>query len=82
MKNSKIILIDELNSNINKDTELNIKKSLNKLIKDRTSNEFTNKLNNFDKYDKIFVFEKGRLVEQGTHKKLIFLKNKYYILQN
>ena len=62
LKNPKIILIDELNSNINKDTELNIKKSLDKLIKDRTSIEFTNKLSNIDKYDKIFVLEKGRLV--------------------
>ena len=75
LKNPKIILIDELNSNINKDTELNIKKSLDKLIKDRTSIEFTNKLSNIDKYDKIFVLEKGRLVEQGADQKLISLKN-------
>ena len=47
-----------INSNINKDTEFNIKKSLDKLIKYRTSIEFTNKLSNIDKYDKIFVWKR------------------------
>ena len=72
LKNPKIILIDELNSNINKDTELNIKKSLDKLIKDRTSIEFTNKLSNIDKYDKIFVLEKGRIARSSSFFVIIY----------
>ena len=80
LKNPIILLLDEVTSSLNKNDELEIQKYLDKLRKNRTSITITKRLNAIEKFDKIFVLESGRLVEQGNHQELISLKNKYYNL--
>ena len=80
LKNPIILLLDEVTSSLNKNDELEIQKYLDKLRKNRTSITITKRLNDIEKFDKIFVLESGRLVEQGNHQELISLKNKYYNL--
>ena len=65
---------------MDKDSELEVQKSLDKLAKNRTSIAIAHRLSTIEKCDQIFVLENGRLVEKGTHKELMELKNKYYTL--
>ena len=80
LKNPVILLLDDVAFDLDKESELEIQKSLDRLSKNRTSIVITHRLSTIEKYDKIFVLENGRLVEQGNHQELITMKNKYYTL--
>ena len=81
LKNPSIILLDEATSALDKDNELEVQKSLDRLCVNRTSVNIAHRLSTIEGSDKIFVFENGRLVEQGNHQQLMKLKRKYYTLQ-
>ena len=80
LKNPSILLLDEPTSSLDKNSELELQKSLEKLSHNRTSISVSHRLNTIENCDKIFVMENGRVVEEGTHKELINLKRMYYTL--
>ena len=80
LKDPKILLLDEATSALDKDSEKLVQASLDKLAVNRTSVAIAHRLSTIEGCDQIFVLENGRLVEQGTHKQLMALKNKYYTL--
>ena len=82
LKQPKIIILDEATSALDIETEqLFVKNLLNK-FKNSTIIMITHRLSSVLKADKILVFEKGYLSEQGDHESLLKNKSAYYSLLN
>lgn len=76
----KIIILDEATSNLDTESESFIQKSLNTLMKDRTTLVIAHRLSTIQQADKILVIEEGNIVEEGKHDKLIAKKGRYFDL--
>lgn len=76
----KIIILDEATSNLDTESESYIQKSLNQLMKDRTTFVIAHRLSTIQQADQILVIEDGNIVERGKHHDLIEKKGRYYQL--
>ncbi|MDO5017750.1 MAG: ABC transporter ATP-binding protein [Lagierella massiliensis] len=76
----KILVLDEATASIDTETEEYIQMGLKNLMKDRTSFIVAHRLSTIKNCDQIIVLEKGKIVEVGTHDKLLKNKGKYYEL--
>jgi ABC-type multidrug transport system fused ATPase/permease subunit len=77
LKDPPIIIFDEATSNIDTETEVQIREALEVLSRDRTSFIIAHRLSSLRSADRILVVVDGRLAEQGTHDSLISLKGVY-----
>ena len=77
LKNPKILLLDEPTSALDKKNEIEITKSLDRLMKGRTTFIVTHRLDSIKDADVILVFENGRLIQKGTHNELIKEEGQY-----
>ena len=82
LKNPPILILDEATSSLDTLTEKEIKVSLNNLAKKRTSIIIAHRLSTIVDADKILVFEKGKIIEQGTHIQLLRKKGLYADMWN
>ena len=82
LKNPPILILDEATSSLDTLTEKEIKVSLNNLAKKRTSIIIAHRLSTIVDVDKILVFEKGKIIEQGTHIQLLKKKGLYADMWN
>ena len=82
LKNPPILILDEATSSLDTLTEKEIKASLNNLAKKRTSIIIAHRLSTIVDADKILVFEKGKIIEQGTHIQLLKKKGLYADMWN
>ncbi|KZS41760.1 ABC transporter permease [Aquimarina aggregata] len=80
LANPKIIILDEATSNLDTESEALIQKSLNELMKGRTTFVIAHRLSTIKKADQILVIESGDIAERGTHEELIEAKGRYYDL--
>ena len=80
LANPKIIILDEATSNLDTESESFIQKSLNELMKDRTTFVIAHRLSTIQQADQILVIEEGNFVERGKHDELIAKKGRYYEL--
>ncbi|GEQ86121.1 putative multidrug export ATP-binding/permease protein YgaD [Patiriisocius marinistellae] len=76
----KIIILDEATSNLDTESEALIQKSLNELIKNRTTIIIAHRLSTIKKADQILVIENGNIAETGTHDSLIAKEGRYFDL--
>jgi subfamily B ATP-binding cassette protein MsbA len=76
----KIIILDEATSNLDTESESFIQKSLQVLMKDRTTFVIAHRLSTIQQADQILVIEDGNIVERGKHDELIATKGRYYEL--
>lgn len=76
----KIMILDEATANIDTETEKIIQDSLEKVIKNNTMLMVAHRLSTIQHADKIFVFDHGKIIEQGTHQELLKQKGRYYQL--
>lgn len=80
LANPKILILDEATSNLDTESEAFIQKSLNELMKDRTTFVIAHRLSTIRQADQILVIEDGRIAEQGKHDELLEKKGRYYEL--
>jgi len=80
LANPNIIILDEATSSLDTESEALIQKSLNELVKNRTTIVIAHRLSTIRKADQILVIEAGHIVERGTHDQLIAKEGRYYQL--
>ena len=80
LANPKILILDEATSNLDTESETLIQKSLNELMKGRTTFVIAHRLSTIRKANQILVIENGKIAEHGTHDDLIKQKGRYYDL--
>ena len=77
LKKSKIILLDEATSSLDSETEEKIQKALSQLTNNKTTIVIAHRLSTILNSDKIYVVDKGEIIDTGNHKSLIE-KSKVY----
>lgn len=71
LRNPKILILDEPTSALDAKSEQFISESFKKLMQDRTTFIIAHRLSTVREVDRIFVLDKGRIVEEGTHHELV-----------
>ena len=71
IKNAKILLLDEATSSLDSVTEHYIQESLQSLMRDKTVLVIAHRLSTLAHLDRIVVFHRGRIIEDGTHHALL-----------
>jgi len=71
LKNPNILLLDEATSALDAESEFQVQKALEKLMKNRTSIVIAHRLATIRNADQIAVLDKGQLVAIGDHKTLV-----------
>ncbi len=77
LKNSKIILLDEATSSLDSETEEKIQKALDKLTLNKTAVVIAHRLSTILNSDKIYVMDKGMVVDSGNHEELLNKSDTY-----
>ncbi|HSE29409.1 MAG TPA: ABC transporter ATP-binding protein [Candidatus Saccharimonadales bacterium] len=77
LKDAPILVLDEATSALDSESEVLIQDALWKLMNDRTAIVIAHRLSTVQKMDRIIVLDNGKIVEQGSHKKLIEQKGVY-----
>ncbi len=78
--NPRFLILDEATSSVDTRTEMMIREALDRLLTGRTSIAIAHRLSTIQNADRILVFHKGRLREQGTHQELLLQRGIYYRL--
>lgn len=77
LKNPPILILDEATSALDAESEHAVQEALADLMKGRTCIVIAHRLSTIKNADQIVVLDKGRIVESGTHEKLVFAGGLY-----
>jgi len=77
-----LLILDEATSSVDTRTELLVQHAMAALRSNRTSFVIAHRLSTIRDADLILVMEQGRIVEQGTHQRLLAVKGAYFRLYN
>jgi subfamily B ATP-binding cassette protein MsbA len=76
----RILLLDEATSSLDTESEALIQRSLNDLLRGRTTIVIAHRLTTIQRADLILVIESGKIVERGKHNDLMALEGRYHQL--
>ena len=82
LKDAPILLLDEATSSLDAETESEISKTLEALTKNKTTITIAHKLSTIINSDQIILISKGKIVDVGSHKKLIKSSGYYKKIYN
>jgi len=82
LKDTPIILFDEVTSALDKESKKNIEETINKISKTKTVIVIAHTLDSIENFDNIVCLKDGVIVEEGSHNDLINEKGMYYNLIN
>ncbi len=82
LKNTPVLLLDEATSALDSESENLIQDALWKLMNNKTAIVIAHRLSTIQKMDRIIVLDNGKIIEEGSHKELIYKNGKYAELWN
>lgn len=77
LKNAPILVFDEATSALDSESEKHIQESLHQLMENKTVIAIAHRLSTLREMDRILVFDKGQIVEEGSHASLLRKKGIY-----
>jgi ATP-binding cassette subfamily B protein len=76
----RILILDEATSSVDSETEKEIQKALENLVKGRTTIAIAHRLSTLHRADRLVVLDRGKVVEEGTHDVLMAAQGAYFNL--
>ena len=77
LKDAPILILDEATSSLDSDSELEVQKALENLMRGRTTIVIAHRLSTVQNADFIITLANGKIVEQGRHSELMMLDSEY-----
>ncbi|GHH97813.1 ABC transporter ATP-binding protein [Neobacillus kokaensis] len=80
--NPAILILDDATSAVDMETEFHIQKALQEVMKGRTTFIIAHRISSLQHADEILVLDQGRIIERGTHEKLLANNGAYRRIYN
>ena len=80
LHNPRILILDEATSSVDVETEKKIQQAIDRLVQNRTTFAIAHRLSTLRNADRLFVIEKGKGAECGSHEELMAKQGIYYKL--
>ncbi|MDX8451567.1 ABC transporter ATP-binding protein [Mesorhizobium sp. VK9D] len=78
LADARILILDEATSSLDSESEVLIQKAMERLMVGRTTLVIAHRLSTVRALDRLLVFDRGRIVEEGSHDELIRLNGGIY----
>ncbi|OEC95119.1 MULTISPECIES: ABC transporter ATP-binding protein [unclassified Rhizobium] len=78
LADAPVLILDEATSSLDSESEVQIQQAMERLMEGRTTLVIAHRLSTVRALDRLLVFDKGKIVEEGDHQALIRLNNGIY----